>query len=194
MRGSCTDSGRRIARRRVRSVWCRTTAERSSPQYGLATARTLPTRVRSRRLTDDPCFRPSNANHPYRDAADRVLPMHHQSLQRRSSNPTESRDVGDLFVSDESLVLRNYDSDDTHDVAVSLLDAVDDLAFDRRYTLSPGSVLSVATRLERAVYRVEVRLDGTAHAHAECLIGSGPGETALVEIGNGLVSVSEGAV
>jgi hypothetical protein len=42
------------------------------------------------------------------------------------------------------------------------------------------------------VYRVEVRSEAGATASAECLIGSDPSECAMVETGNGTLSVVEG--
>lgn len=96
------------------------------------------------------------------------------------------------FVNEETLVLRNYDSERTHTVTVQFLDADGDPVFQQPHTLSPLGVVSVAMRLPRAVYLVEVDVDGDHSASAECLVGSGPQETALIEVGNGLVSVSEG--
>jgi hypothetical protein len=54
--------------------------------------------------------------------------------------------------------------------------------------------VSVSQRLDRAVYRVDVEVDRETTVEAECLIGSGPNETALVEVGNGLLSVTEGVM
>ncbi|SDF22656.1 hypothetical protein [Halorientalis regularis] len=112
-------------------------------------------------------------------------------LQRRSE---AAEPVGDerLLVSDETLVLRNYDSETTHEVTVEFHNADDEIAFQRTCTLTPQAVTSIRTRLPRAVYRVDVRIDGADSASADCLVGSAPSETALVEVGNGLVSVAEG--
>lgn len=111
--------------------------------------------------------------------------------------PVERPDSGfpgrrERFVDEESLVLRNYDAERTHTVTVRFLDADGEPAVQQPYTLSPLGVVSVAMRLPRAVYAVEVDVDNGPTASAECLVGSGPRETALVEVGNGLVSVSEG--
>ncbi|WP_299264427.1 hypothetical protein [Halorientalis sp.] len=102
--------------------------------------------------------------------------------------------VGDeqLLVSDETIVLRNYDAETTHEVTVELHDADDEIAFQQTYTLGPQMVTSIETRLPRAVYRVDVQADDTDSSSTDCLVGSGPSETALVEVGNGLVNVAEG--
>ncbi|MEF8852324.1 MAG: hypothetical protein V5A28_07890 [Haloarculaceae archaeon] len=107
-------------------------------------------------------------------------------------------------VTDESLVLRNYDGAPVR-VHVRFVDADDETAFDRTYALGPGDVVSTPTRLRRGVYRVVATLDGgpgqtgdaggTAERDAaECLVGSAPAETAVVETGNGVVSVTEGVI
>jgi len=97
-------------------------------------------------------------------------------------------------VDSRSLVIRNYDGTVTHELCVLFRDASDDVAFRRTFTVAPMETVTVRTRLERAVYRIEARLDGDGTASTECLIGSGPDETALVETGNGTISVVEGLV
>jgi hypothetical protein len=97
-------------------------------------------------------------------------------------------------VRDDALVIRNYDGRRAHEVTVRFRDAASEVALERRYTLSPGDVVSVAARVQRGVYRVEARMEDTAFVGSECLVGAGPDETALVEVGNGLISVSEGVV
>ncbi|WP_246985267.1 hypothetical protein [Halorientalis marina] len=110
--------------------------------------------------------------------------------QRPNADPD---DRGDRYVDEESLVCRNYDSERTHEVTVRFVDADDDVTFRETYAVPPGSAVSISLRLPRAVYRVDARIDDESTASAECLVGSGPHETALVEVGNGLVSVAEGA-
>lgn len=114
------------------------------------------------------------------------------STHQRESRAVPS--VGDehLLVSDETIVLRNYDGELTHEVVVELRNADDEIALQKTYTLTPQTVTSIQTRLPRAVYNVDVRVAGTDSSSADCLVGSGPSETALVEVGNGLVSVAEG--
>jgi hypothetical protein len=106
------------------------------------------------------------------------------------SRPTD--DDGTLpYVDDETLVLRSYDGSRTRTVTVRLL-AGDDVVSERTYRLPPLSAVSVRLRLDRGVYRVDARLNADHADSAECLLGSAPTETALVEVGNGLVSVAEG--
>lgn len=114
--------------------------------------------------------------------------IYHQDGRSDAEAVTASRRV----VSDRSLVVRNYDGSETHEVCVRFVDADGDVAFRRSFRVVPMETVVVETRIERAVYRVEARLDDGEADSAECLIGSGVDETALVETGNGTVSVVEG--
>jgi len=101
-------------------------------------------------------------------------------------NSTDSRPV-----CDESLVIRNYD-DSTHSIHVTFTDHNGETVFTRTVSIKPQDTVSIQTRLERAVYRVDTRLDNGAMARADCLLGSDPNECAKVETGNGVISVVEG--
>ena len=96
------------------------------------------------------------------------------------------------FVSDDSLVIRNYDDSEGHELVVRFRDADDELAFERTYDIGPAEVVRTQTRLPRGVYGVTVRRADGAAATRECLIGSGPAETAVVETGNGVLRLVEG--
>jgi hypothetical protein len=102
-----------------------------------------------------------------------------------SENPDTHR------VSGESLVLRNYD-DSTHDVHITITDPDGETVFTRTVSVGPQDTVSIQTRLDRAVYRVDVRLDNGVGDRADCLLGSDPNECAKIETGNGVVSVVEG--
>jgi hypothetical protein len=106
--------------------------------------------------------------------------------------PTGGVAPAQRFVNDESLVLRNYDGEDSHELVVRFRDADGELAFERTYELGPDEVVATRTRLPRGVYGVTVRRADGAAATRECLIGSGPAETAVVETGNGILSLVEG--
>jgi hypothetical protein len=114
--------------------------------------------------------------------------------RRRARGADDTATDTSTFVSDESAVLRNYDGARSHTVAVRLVDPDGNTALERSYVLDPQGVLTVSARLERTVYRVEATVDDDLTASAECLVGSGPDETVLVETGNGAVDVSEGVV
>lgn len=96
--------------------------------------------------------------------------------------------------SGEAVVVRNYDSSVEHHVTVRLLDRNDELVVSRTKPVPPQSVVSLSAELDRGVYRVHVRVDDERLTTAECVVGSGPTETALVELGNGVVSVVDGII
>lgn len=119
--------------------------------------------------------------------------MHEQqSRSRPDSRPSPPDSPATLRVDDQSLVLRNYDADETHSISITFVDPDDNIAFDRSITVDPLATVSIETRLERAVYRVTVRTEEESTASADCLVGSGPDECAVVETGNGTVTVSDG--
>lgn len=113
-------------------------------------------------------------------------------MQTTRSDSRPSTDQQTRGVTDQSLVLRNHDGSETCRIHVQFLDHEDRVAFERTFTVAPLETVTVGTRLERAVYRVDVRLESGGTASAECLIGSGLSETAVVQTGNGVVSVVEG--
>lgn len=115
-----------------------------------------------------------------------------QNAQAPDDRATSSAEGTDArVVSDESLVLRNHD-DSTHNIHVTFTSHNGETAFDRTVSVRPQETVSIQTRLDRAVYRVDARLDSGARARADCLLGSDPNECAMVETGNGVISVVEG--
>ena len=112
-------------------------------------------------------------------------------MQRPPPERTRTAGTG-VGVDDDALVLRNYDDSETYTLTVRMRDAADDVAFERTYELGPVEEVHTRARLERGVYAVTVRRADGAAATRECLIGSGPAETAVVETGNGVCSIAEG--
>lgn len=92
-------------------------------------------------------------------------------------------------VSAHGAVLRNYD-DDVSSVNVRFRTG-SSIKYCRRITLRPCASGILHVRLPRAGYRVEAGLDCGGHAEAVCVIGSRPSETALIEVGNGVVSITD---
>jgi len=98
------------------------------------------------------------------------------------------------LTSGEIVTIRNYDSTDTHEVTMRLRDVDDEVEASRTTTIPPHGVGFMSESVERGVYCVEVHIDGACLARTECLLGRGPTETALVELGNGIANVAEGLV
>lgn len=96
--------------------------------------------------------------------------------------------------SSESAVIRNYDAAETHAVTVTVTDSTDETVINRSVTVGPSAASSLRLPLERGVYHVEVTDDDGAGDSTECPIGSNPDECAVIECGNGIVSVTALAV
>ncbi|MFT4922861.1 MAG: hypothetical protein ACI8XM_002080 [Haloarculaceae archaeon] len=92
----------------------------------------------------------------------------------------------------EDVHVRNYDVRRTYDLVVSVESESGTREFDRRYTLRPGQCRSLVDVLSAGTYDVTVALDPVSQQTRKCAIGPAPDDTALVEVGNGIVSISQG--
>jgi hypothetical protein len=93
----------------------------------------------------------------------------------------------------EAVHVRNYDHADGHSIHVTVTDAVGRVRLTSRCYLAPGQSRRMATAIEPGEYRLAVRVDGVARTMTECRLGEPPARTAVVELGNSIVSVSQGA-
>jgi len=82
-----------------------------------------------------------------------------EAYRAEDRTPDHSGNPDTRRVSGESLVLRNYD-DSTHNVHITITDDNGETVFTRTVSVGPQDTVSIQTRLDRAVYRVEVRLCG----------------------------------
>jgi hypothetical protein len=92
----------------------------------------------------------------------------------------------------EDLHVRSYAHEWAYDVAVEVLTPDGDVAFEADYYLQPGDADSEVDELPPGEYEVRATLDNDKEATARCRIGPEPGRTAVIEVGNGLVSLTEG--
>ena len=93
-------------------------------------------------------------------------------------------------VESEDVHVRNYDGDETHELEVRAVGA--DRTVERTYRVGPGATESDTGVLPPGEYDVEVELDGLKRWAGHCRVGERPEHTVLVEVGNGLVSITEG--
>jgi sarcosine oxidase gamma subunit len=91
----------------------------------------------------------------------------------------------------EEIHVRNFDVRRSYDLTIEVRDD-QGLVFANRYHLTPGKTVSELDRLSPGEYEVRVQLDGRRDQTTVCEIGESPAQTALVEVGNGTVSVTEG--
>jgi len=117
---------------------------------------------------------------------------------RETSTPAEASvelpewsDTEPTAAISEEIHLRNFDVQRSYDLRLRVQDG-DDVAFVSRYRLAPGTTESVTGRLTPGEYTVTVVLDGHRRETALCGIDATPDRTALVEIGNGTVSITQG--
>ncbi|MFC7134282.1 MULTISPECIES: hypothetical protein [Salinibaculum] len=100
------------------------------------------------------------------------------------ADPTEAAPTEDIHI-------RNYDVQHSYRVRVTVTDGRETV-FARRYTLDPGQSTSERDIVDAGTYDVTVALDSHRSARTRCRLADSPDDTALVEVGNGIVSVSQG--
>lgn len=92
----------------------------------------------------------------------------------------------------EAARVRNYDHRDGHSVNVSLEGLDDDTRLTERSYLAPGQSTRVSAAIESGRYRLRVRVDGVERRRADIELDESLDGTAIVELGNGVVSVTRG--
>lgn len=90
------------------------------------------------------------------------------------------------------LVLRNHDVDRGYHVTVELTAAETAGRMAVSYRLGPGEIRCPTDIAPRGRTRVVVRLDGGPNDAVDGVLGDRPDQTALVEVGNGVVSATHG--
>lgn len=90
----------------------------------------------------------------------------------------------------EDLHVRNFDIERGYVLRVEVRD--DETVLTREYRLGPGEQRSETDRLAPGTYTVVASLDGGRRRVARCTIDDRPSSAALIEVGNGTVSVTDG--
>ncbi|WP_267163430.1 hypothetical protein [Halovenus salina] len=91
----------------------------------------------------------------------------------------------------EEIHIRNFDLNQAYDLTIEVRDSRG-LVFANRYYLTPGKIVSELGQLPAGEYEVQVELDGRRQQTTLCEIDETPERTALIEVGNGTVSATEG--
>lgn len=118
--------------------------------------------------------------------------------QTRSAHPRRGRVAASLTAEAvttegfDAVHVRNYDHETRHSVGVTLETTDGDEVLADRHTLSPGQSSRMSARLELDEYVLRVRVDGVERRRRPCRLGPEPVDTAVVELGNGAVSVTTG--
>ena len=95
-------------------------------------------------------------------------------------------------VTSSQVYMRNYDPYWEYDLTVTVRDGAGNLVYDRRYYFQPGQVKHERDPLQPGEYEVTVELDNRQRKTETCRVSADPDHTIHVELGNGLVSITEG--
>lgn len=111
----------------------------------------------------------------------RTAPAAQQSLATR-------REV----VGSEDLHVRNYDHRWGYDLTVEVREPDGTMVFEKRYYLQPGQVESELGVLAEGEYEFRATLDNLQEEQLRCRVDPAPEHTAVIEVGNGALSLTEG--
>jgi len=115
-----------------------------------------------------------------------------QTTRARSAG-RRARDAPDnQAVRSEDLHVRSYAHEWAYDVAVEIVTPDGDVAFAADYYLQPGDADSEVDALPPGEYEIRATLDNDRRETATCRIGPEPDRTAVIEVGNGVLSLTEG--
>lgn len=92
----------------------------------------------------------------------------------------------------EEILIRNYDHQWSYDVDLAVRDDEGETVFVKRYYLPPQQTEAEIGQLEPGEYEVEVTLDNAGSTLVETRIDGRPANTVLIELGNGILSITEG--
>jgi hypothetical protein len=122
-------------------------------------------------------------------------------MQRNRPDPehdVESRaDVGTTerrrtVPDSEAVHVRSYDHEWAYDLHVEIATLDGDVVFQQRYYLQPGASRSEVGILPNGEYEIQATLDNEHRESEQCRIDATTDGTVVVEIGNGVLSLTQG--
>ncbi len=108
--------------------------------------------------------------------------------------PDDSFDEAATTVSpaySEDIHIRNYDVERAYRVTVDVADGADKV-FSETYWLRSGAFLSEIDEIDPGEYEVTVDIDNGRSVTRTCQVDADLDHTVLIELGNGIVSVTQG--
>lgn len=108
--------------------------------------------------------------------------------QRSTAQESEQEQA---VVESEDFFIRNFDTRWGYDLTVRVRDD-DEPVFVSQYFLTPGKTAQEMNRIPPGEYEFIVELDGERRTQETCRVGPRLDQTALIEIGNGTVSITQG--
>lgn len=95
-------------------------------------------------------------------------------------------------IGSEQIHVRNHDHQWGYDLTLEIVDPDGDVVFEGRYYLQPGQVESVLDVLPAGEYEVRATLDNLEEETLQCRIDAAPEHTVVIEMGNGVHSLTQG--
>jgi hypothetical protein len=119
------------------------------------------------------------------------------SPRGRDDNPSRNRQESEQVVDStadrtEDILIRNYDHRSGYDLHLTVITHPDNTTFQKRYYLPPGAVVSECDLLRSIDCKITAVLDDVQEVSRHCQIDSSPDHTAVIEIGSGTLSLTEG--
>lgn len=96
------------------------------------------------------------------------------------------------LLGSEALHVRSYDHQWSYDLDVELATDTGETVFRERYYLLPGHTEDEVGIAPDGEYELRVTLDNSRVETLDCRIDSTPEHTAVIEVGNGAITLSEG--
>lgn len=120
--------------------------------------------------------------------------MHRErTTERRQRDGAEAGVYYRERLTTEALHLRSYDHRRGYDLTVEARRLDGERTFERRYYLPPGEAVD-EDDLPAGVYELTVTLDNDDSEQLRCRLDAAPGHTAVIEVGNGTLSLTQGLV
>ncbi|WP_144902317.1 hypothetical protein [Halobellus captivus] len=118
-------------------------------------------------------------------------------LERAIGKPLDRTDVNRESAARtaahaEELHVRSYAHEWSYDLEIEIATPDGDVVFETQYHLRPGRAASEIGVVDPGEYDVRAVLDGERETVRRCRIDRTAGGTVVVEIGNGILSLTEG--
>lgn len=111
------------------------------------------------------------------------------TTERSHRDPTTAP-IGD--VDSESVHIRSYDTQWAYDLELTAVSVDGTTTAHRQYHLLPGHTESESALVAPGEYDLTVTLDTRTEARLRCRLGPRPAHTAVIEVGNGTLALTEG--
>ena len=113
-------------------------------------------------------------------------PTYAQAGERRCDDPD------DRASRTEDVHVRSYAHTQAYDIELEIVTPDDEVIFNAECYLQPGDVKRELDALAPGKYEVRVTLDDERRETVQCRIGPTPKRTAVIEVGNGVLSLTQG--